>query len=253
MDTLFFAKALVKALVLPPTGPLLVALIGLALLRRAPRVGRMVMSFGLLGLLLLCLPVVAHVLTMPFDRAPFVPAHAATAQAIVVLGGGTRRNAPEYGGDTLGRLTLERVRYSARVAKATNLPVLVSGGRLSGAKQSEARLMSDALEQEYGVPVRWREGRSRNTHENAQRSAALLKADGVARVVLVAHAIDIPRAAAEFAAAGIDVVPAATGLPTTHATSAWDWLPSIYALQDSRDALYELLANALRLLSGPST
>jgi uncharacterized SAM-binding protein YcdF (DUF218 family) len=253
MDALFFAKSLVKALVLPPTGPLLVALTGLALSRRAPRAGRILMSLGLLSLLLLCLPVVAHVLTMPFDRAPFVPAHAATAQAIVVLGGGTRRNAPEYGGDTMGRLTLERVRYSARVAKATNLPVLVSGGRLAGAKQSEARLMSDALEQEYGVPVRWREGRSRNTHENAQRSAVLLKGDGVTRVVLVAHAIDIPRAAAEFAAAGIEVIPAATGLPSAHTATAWDWLPSIYALQDSRDALYEMMANVLLRVRGPSS
>jgi hypothetical protein len=34
----------------------------------------------------------------------------------------------EYGGDTLGRLTLERVRYGARVAKKTGLPVLVAGG-----------------------------------------------------------------------------------------------------------------------------
>ena len=53
---------------------------------------------------------------------------AADAEAIVILGGGTRRNAPEYGGDTLGRLTLERVRYGAQVAKLTALPVLVTGG-----------------------------------------------------------------------------------------------------------------------------
>jgi uncharacterized SAM-binding protein YcdF (DUF218 family) len=194
---------------------------------------------------------VARVLTLPFDRAPFLAGDATTAQAIVVLGGGTRRNAPEYGGDTLGRLTLERVRYGALVAKATKLPVLVSGGRLSGAMQSEATLMSDALEHEYGVPVRWREPRSRNTHENAQRSAAVLKPDGVTRVVLVAHAIDMPRAAAEFAVAGIDVIPAATGLPSSRPIVAWDWLPSLYALQDSRDALYELLANGVRLLTGP--
>ena len=251
MDTVFFAKALAKALVLPPTGSLLVALAGLSLLRRSPRTGRVLMAAGLVSLLLLCMPVVARLLTLPFDRAPFQPGDAATAQAIVVIGGGTRRNAPEYGGDTMGRLTLERVRYSALVAKATQLPVLVSGGRLSGARQSEARLMSNALEHEYAVPVRWREGRSRNTHENAQYSAALLKRDGVTRVVLVAHAIDIPRAAAEFKAAGVDVVPAATGLPSPYVTSAWDWFPSIYALQDSRDALYELIANAVRLVNGP--
>ena len=111
--------------------------------------------------------------------------------------------------------------------------------------------MADALTSEYGVPVRWRESRSRNTHENAQFSAVLLKASGISRIVLVAHAIDMPRAIAEFSAAGIDVVPAATSLPSRSTILAWDWLPTVYALQDSRDALYELLANAVRLVMGP--
>ena len=52
--------------------------------------------------------------------------------AIVILGGGVRRHAAEYGGDTLGQLTLERVRYGARVARLTGLPVLVSGGSVFG-------------------------------------------------------------------------------------------------------------------------
>ena len=46
----------------------------------------------------------------------------------MILGGGLRRSAPEYGGDTLGRLTLERLRYGAMLAKRTGLPVMVSGG-----------------------------------------------------------------------------------------------------------------------------
>jgi len=50
------------------------------------------------------------------DSPPVTLAQARSAQAIVILGGGVRRNAPEYGGDTLGRLTLDRVRYGAMVA-----------------------------------------------------------------------------------------------------------------------------------------
>lgn len=251
MDLLFIAKAIAKSLVLPPTGPLLIALVGLGLLVRAPRVGRALTATGVVLLLLLCLPVVAHLLTLPFDRPAFRPPDAANAHAIVILGGGTRRDAPDYGGDTLGRLTLERVRYGAIVAKSTQLPVLVSGGRLQGTRQSEAKLMSDALLYEFGVPVRWQENRSKNTHQNAQFSAAILKAAGISRVVLVAHAIDMPRAIAEFAAAGIEIVPAATGLPSNQGFVGWDWLPTIYALQDSRDALYEGLANAARMILGP--
>lgn len=252
MEFTFLAKALAKAIVLPPTGPLLIAMLGLALWKRAPRTGRTLAWLGFGSLLMLCLPLVASILTQPFDRAPFAANDAEGAQAIVILGGGTRRDAPEYGGDTLGRLTLERVRYGARVAKVTRLPVLVTGGILLGAQDSEAALMSESLVGEYGVPVRWSEGRSRNTHENARFSAQMLKNDGVYRVVLVAHAIDMPRAMAEFADAGIIAIPAATGLPSRGSIFLSDFLPTVAALQASRDALYELLANLVRLIAGPS-
>lgn len=243
MDWLFAVRALAKALVLPPAGPLLVLLAGLLLAGRAPRAGRAIAWLGAISLLLLCLPIVAWWLTRPFDRAPFDVPHAAGAQAVVILGGGTQRNAPEYGGDTLGRLTLERVRYGAQVAKRTQLPVLVTGGTTLGATSSEAALMERALAHEYGVPVRWVEDRSRNTHENARYSAQLLNGEGIDRIVLVAHAIDMPRATAEFAAAGVATVPAATGLPSRSGLAAMDFVPSVAALQLSHDALYELLAN----------
>ena len=246
MDPLFLLRAVVKGLVLPPAGPLAVALLGLALLRRAPRLGRGLAWGGVTALLLLCLPVVAALLTRPFAAAPFDPASAQDARAIVVLGGGLRRAAPEYGGDTLGRLTAERVRYAARIARATGLPVLVSGGTPGGARRSEAQAMREALEQEYGVPVRWVEPHSRNTRENARNSALVLKAAGVTTVVLVAHAVDMPRARGEFADAGIATIAAATGLPRNTGNAPADFLPSAAALQQSHDALYEILANAAR-------
>ena len=243
-DWLFTGRAVAKALMLPPAGPLLVAVLGLAIARRTPRAGRALAWTGIGALLLLSLPIVAAWLARPFDRAPFTPAEAKGAHAIVIIGGGTRRNAPEYGGDTLGRLTLERVRYGAHVAKATGLPVLVSGGVTFDAESSEAELMRAALDREYGVAVRWTEDRSRNTDENARYSAALLKRDGVDRVVLVAHAIDMPRATAEFAQAGVTAVPAATGLRSRTGPVFMDLVPSAGALLLSHDALYELAANA---------
>lgn len=248
MDWLFAVRSLLKALVLPPAGPLLVAIAGLVIARRHPRAGRALAWTGTAALLLLSLPLVAGWLTLPFDRPAFTPAATQGAQAIVILGGGTRRAAPEYGGDTLGRLTLERVRYGAYVARWTGLPVLVSGGSLPDTTSSEAALMRAALEREYGVAVRWAEDRSRNTAENARFSAALLKADGIDRIVLVAHAIDMPRATAELREAGVATVPAATGLPPRTGVAPMDFLPSASALLLSHDALYELLANAVRAL-----
>ncbi len=163
----------------------------------------------------------------------------------MILGGGVRRHAAEYGGDTLGQLTLERVRYGARVARLTGLPVLVSGGSVFGG-EPEATLMRSALEGEFDVPVRWLDTQSRTTHENAVRSAEILNAAKISHVVLVAHSFDMPRALAEFAAQGIDAIAAPTGIPNGRIDSAFDILPSMSALQGSYFALYELLANAVR-------
>lgn len=248
MDTLFLIRKLLTALVLPPAGPLLLAIAGALLVRRRPRLGHAMLWSGLLILLALSLhPVSDMLLRLANDGPPMRMEEARTAQAVVILGSGVRREALEYGGDTLGRATLERVRYGARVARATGLPVLVSGGSVFGDTVTESALMRAALEQEFGVPVRWAEDRSRNTHENAQFSSEILKRDGVKRIVLVVHGFDMRRARAEFEAAGIGVVPAPTVIPNYRVMTAFDFLPSLGALQGSYYALYELLANAVRV------
>ena len=236
-------KAVVKALVLPPTGLLLLSIAGLALAKRLPRLGHALAWTGVLALLVLSLPVVSGLLLETLDREPpFTVERASGAQAIVILGGGTRRNAPDYGGDTLGRLTLERVRYGANVARLTGLPVMVTGGSVLGG-EPEARLMREALQREFAIPVRWVEDRSRTTHENAMRSAEILRAENVHKIVIVAHSFDMPRVLAEFKAAGVDCVPAPTGMRTRRPATAMDFLPTIDGLLGSYYALYELLAN----------
>jgi len=236
-------KSLLKALILPPTGPLLLAALGLGLQRRFPRSGRALAFGGVLLLLLLSMPAVAMVLLRWVDSSPPLDVERAkTAQAIVILGGGVRRNAAEYGGDTLGRLTLERVRYGARVARLTGLPVLVSGGSPSGG-ESEAKLMQEALEREFTIPVRWAEDRSRNTHENAVRSAEILRVAGIHRVVLVGHGFDMPRATAEFADEGIEVIRAPTGIPVWDLDAPLMFVPRLAGLEGSYYALYEILGN----------
>jgi uncharacterized SAM-binding protein YcdF (DUF218 family) len=239
-------KVVLKALVLPPAGPLLLAVLGLLLAGRHPRTGRGLAATGIVTLLALSIPVVAALLLRAVDASPPLDLEEArSAQAIVILGGGTRRNAAEYGGDTLGRLTLERVRYGARVARQTGLPVLVTGGSVSEG-ETEAKLMQDALKDEFGIDVRWAEDRSRTTHENAAFSVPILRAGGVRRIVLVAHSFDIPRATAEFAAQGVESIAAPTGIVELHFTSPFDYLPSVTGMQGSYYALYEMLASAVR-------
>src|SRR5438105_6431194 len=115
LDTIWI-KAVLKALFLPPTGPILLALLGLSLYRPFPRTGRAMAWGGVLLLFVLSIPVVSGALLRGLETAPpFDIAYATDARAIVIIGGGKRRHAAEYGGDALGELTLERVRYGAVV------------------------------------------------------------------------------------------------------------------------------------------
>jgi uncharacterized SAM-binding protein YcdF (DUF218 family) len=247
MPALFWLKQFVKVVALPPVAPLLLALAGLAVAGRHPRAGRRIALAGVLTLWLLATPVVGEFLVRSLDRTPALDiAHAAaTAQAIVILGGGMRRFAPEYGGATVNRITLERLRYGARVARATGLPVLVSGGAVRGAP-AEAVLMRNVLVYEFGVPVRWIEMRSHDTHQNAVDSAKILAANGIQRVILVGHSFDFPRSRKEFEAAGIRVIGAPIGIPPSlDETSIGDFVPGLSGLELSYYAIYEILANVL--------
>src|SRR5262244_1611013 len=121
---------LAKSLILPPANLLIVAAIGIALIRRWPTGARWILVITWLALYALSTPYVASALQFAASGGTSRPIDAERlklAQAIVILGGGLRIDAPEYGGDTLGRLTLERTRYGARLARQSGLPVMVLG------------------------------------------------------------------------------------------------------------------------------
>jgi uncharacterized SAM-binding protein YcdF (DUF218 family) len=236
---------LIQELVLPPLGPF--ALLALAFFLRA-RLHRIGLALGLLAMawmLVFSLPGTYRWLRSPWPELPerIAPPYPA-ADAIVVLGGGRYLGAPEYGGDTAGPSTLERVRYAAKLQRETGLPILVSGGKQGGfGSRSEAEIMQDILEGEYGLSVRWAEPDSGDTRENARNSANLLQADAIQRVLLVTHATHMPRAAQEFEDAGIHAVPMPIGFERPDETSIHLWIPSAYGLALNRTWLNEHLAS----------
>ena len=239
-DTL---RLVVTSIVLPPGGPIVLVLLGVLAWRSSPRLGCALAVVGAVTLWLASLPIMANGLVTALGGAQAIDLEKAReADVIVILGGGVRPEAPEYGGDTLGRLTLERVRYGAYLARRTALPVLVTGGAPEPGVRAEADLMREALEREYGVTVRWSDARARNTRENAANAARMLQAENKRHIVLVMHGFDVRRATKQFEAAGLKVIPAPTQVPRWDDVEMADWLPNPFALYTTHFALYEVLA-----------
>ncbi len=239
---MFYIQKVIGALVLPPASIIILIAVGLLMIRRWPRTGYAAAWVGILSLLLLSLPVTSDMLVRATgDVAPFSAEQAKDAQAIVILGGG-RRYAPEYGGETVSQFALQRLRYGAKLARALDLPVLVTGGVVYTRGVSEAELMADALEESFSTPVEWIEARSRNTHENATFSAPLLREAGIDTIVLVTHDIHQRRSLAEFRGVGINAVPASvTSRAAPGGRSFPEHLPNAGSLRMSALALHELL------------
>jgi uncharacterized SAM-binding protein YcdF (DUF218 family) len=207
---MFLLKKLLSAWLLPPLGLLISALLAL-IFGRGWR-SRLVAIVAIATAFLLSLPLIANQLSSSLEGLPVSIDTLNQAQAIVILGAGIHRGAPEYGGDTLSRYSLERVRYGAMLGRKSKLPILVSGGSVYGGKP-EASLMRQVLANEFAVPVRWVETESRDTGNNAVYAAKLLRADGIRHVALVTHAWHVPRAVVAFERQG----------PTKHdAPSFWD-------------------------------
>ncbi len=238
----WFYTNFISAFLLPPLNLLLVAALGLWLWHKRPFLARLLLtaSFGLLWLL--STPYFAEALLHELEGKPYVnDTKRPQAEAIVVLGGGTYFHAPEYDGDTVGKETLERLRYAAKLYRETLKPILVSGGTPLGNRVSEAKQMKQVLEHEFNVPVQWTEEHSDNTLENARLSQQLLKQTGITRIYLVTHAWHMPRAMQVYSDAGFKVVPAPTAYTTRYRTDLLAFVPNAYALRDSRTFMHELL------------
>ncbi|MEW6746015.1 MAG: YdcF family protein [Planctomycetota bacterium] len=235
------ARLLFKALLLPPLSLFVLGFVGLLLRRRFPRLGRFVFWTAALLLVMLSVPVVGSALLATLEDDPPITSTTLDpkAQAIVVLSAEMDDYAPEYGGETVGRNTLQRVRYAARLHRMTGLPLCTSGGKIRPDSDALATLMARTLEEELQVPVRWQETWSLTTTQNARFTAEVLAKDGVRRVYLVTHGWHLPRARRAFEKAGLEVIPAPTVLHDLSELHVSDFLPSSRALESSALAIHE--------------
>lgn len=239
---IFELRILLRTLILPPACLLILALAGLLLASRYRRLGMTLAAASLAGLWLFSTPVIADGLERMADHYPALDlSHAVDAQAIVILGGGGYRDfAPEYGGPAPEYGMYERLAYGAYVARHTGLPVLVTGNG------KEAVTMQVSLARDFGVRTKWVEDRSEDTYDNAHNSARILRAAGISQVVLVTSDTQLWRAAHEFEASGMDIVPAPVGVPAPIEIGTMRYVPTAAGLLRSYHALYELMGEGIR-------
>ena len=255
LETLpFLLKKILSALILPPTSLILLAFIGLWLSRKHPKTGRTLAKLSLTTVLILSLPVTGNTLLKSLETLPPISeAQLKEVQAIVILGGGTNSQAPEFGHkDTVNRWTLQRLRYGAYLQQQTNKPILVTGGAPFGGR-SEAVAMSETLQRDFHAKDIWIEDQSKDTAENAVYTAAILKQHSIERIAIISQAWHLPRAINLFEQNGLTVYAAPTGYTNEDNELMIRWLPRASALDKSSIAIKEIvghLANQLSTRSG---
>lgn len=239
----------VNAVFLPP-GVLIIAMVaGLVLALAGKRkAGAVVTALSVLLLYVLSTGVSARLLLAPLESA--YPAVDLTEEGraklagatVVVLGGGLVERSPEEGmKGSLGVESGKRMGYGLRIAAASGLPLVFSGGNVYAEPGMESE--ADAARRyaaNWGRAVDCSfEGKSHTTRENARFVARDYRPR---RVVLVTSAYHMKRAVLSFRKEGIEVVPAPTdyklrsGLP-----SVIDWLPDPLNFYHSCRALHEYL------------
>lgn len=256
-------KPLAAALLLPPVPMLALALAGVGVMRARLRMGRWLVLVALLGIWLGSTSGAARWVQeswlappAPLDAAQCTQlrarAAAGTRVAIVVLGGGVNADAHEYDRADLSNVSLQRLRYGLWLGRQTGIPVAATGGlgwaQTDGAATAEGTRMAEIARDEFGLPLRWVEATSRDTHENAVNTLALLQPAGIDEIVLVTNGTHMPRAMREFRAAApasVRITPASMGEAWPADSALLRWLPSGEGLLRMRAALHEVLARMI--------
>ena len=182
----------------------------------------------------------------PPDRLP-------VAEAIVVLGGSTASNRPNWFEAYDRARTISRVDTAAELYHAGRAPiVIVSGAALDGGV-SESQIMANSLRQQ-GVPSEAiiQESESLTTHENGVYTSRLLQQEGLDHVLIVTSALHMPRAMGVFRKQDVNATPAPSPpqivVPDDPSFSFWQ--PSAHVLSASRSVVKEYVGMLVYWLRG---
>jgi uncharacterized SAM-binding protein YcdF (DUF218 family) len=259
---LFLSKLL--PLFVYPVGLSSILLIAALFLYKRRRIQQTLIALALFLLLFFSNEWVAHRLVSSLEWQYIPSGELPTAEAIVLLGGGTRPQLPPRPVSEMNEAG-DRMGYAAKLYHEKKAPfIVISGGFIEffGSMVPETDAMKEIL-MAYGVPEEAivLESRSRNTYENAVYVREIADAEGFNQILLVTSAMHMPRSVAIFERQAFEVIPAPVDFLAT-----WDeegrttdvgldgWLlkvfPSSERLEYSTRALREYIGMVVYRLRG---
>ena len=238
-------KPVLLALLLPPANLPIFAVAGLLVRRWHRRPGAAMTAASCVLLIVLSMPIVGGTMLVALEQGAELHSNPSGKPAsIVILSAGIAR----LGGDDAGfgpdRLSLERERAGAMLFRRVQLPVLIAGGVLRSGDPPISVVMEQSMRNDFQVPVRWTERTSRDTWENAEYAAKILRENGIRTVYLVTHAWHMRRALIAFRHFGIEAIPAPVQIDRYPDFATPFLVPSVSAWQSSYLAIHEWLGCA---------
>lgn len=238
-------RGILLTLAIPPTGFVVLIVVGLLLRGGWQRFGRRLTWASLIALILFGMPVVSYSMLLALETGlPLIPPADHPPQAIIVLGGEVIRAHQERLGIRPGLLTLDRLRTGAALHRRTGLPILVTGGTTQPNTPAVGLVMAQSLDDDFQAPARWVESASVDTWENARLSADILRAEGITSAYVVTHAWHMRRALLAFQDTGLIVTAAPTALDDPLGPNLSDFLPRAGGWQTGYFAIHEWIGYA---------
>ena len=191
---------------------------------------------------------VAQILTHGLEGRYTQPANV-KADVIAVLGGGTVSNVGSNNDGALSAIGMNRLIAGARLHRAMNVPLIISGGTRYNDEVAEADVAKQVL-LDLGIPEQmiYTDSEALNTKQNAENIVSLCRENGWQSVAVVTSALHTPRAMQNFAVAaggsGVEV----TAYPCDYLVSGeiqlsvFSFVPQAYALELTAMSLKEYLA-----------
>jgi uncharacterized SAM-binding protein YcdF (DUF218 family) len=238
-------RSLILTLMMPPTGFVLLIVIGLLINGRRRRAARWLTWTSLIMLIVFGMPILSSNMLLALETGlPLTPPADHPPQAIVVLGGEVIRAQNEELGIRPGLLTLDRLRTAAALHRRTGLPILATGGTTQPNTPAVALVMEDSLKNDFQTPPRWVEPKSADTWENARFSADILRAEGITSIYVVTHSWHMRRAVLAFKGTGLTVTAFPTSLDDPLGPDLYDFLPRASGWQTGYFAVHEWIGYA---------